>query len=69
MLRDLFEENDGKIERRVYILKSIYRHAPLHISKEKFKAQYENQAARLKPQTRWRRKNMKGYHLREVFVE
>lgn len=51
-----------------FIMDSIIDHLSRTMSPEKYKDQFDRQRARLEPSTRWRRKNMKGYHLREVVV-
>ncbi len=60
---------DKKDDRRQEILYSTLRHKDFFVSEKQFSAQCFNQLARLEPDRRWRRKNMKGYHLREIVVD
>ncbi len=70
LARCMFEpEKDKKDSRQWDILKTVNRHIPYNLSPEKFSEQYERQISRLDPGKRWHRKNMKGYHLREVIVD
>ncbi len=55
--------------RRQYLVDNVYKHAGFYGSTEAVYDQCKRQLARLHPKTRWYRKNMKGYHLREVVVD
>lgn len=59
-------ENDT---RKQFIIDSIANHMSRSISPERYEDQYTRQLGRLEPRGRWTRKNMKGYHLREVVVK
>lgn len=54
-------------ERSQFIVDSVIDHMSGKTSKE-CERQCERQLDRLDPKTRWPRKSMKGYHLREVVV-
>lgn len=56
-------------KRHQYIVDNVYKHAGFYGSTEAVFDQCERQLARLHPKKRWYRKNMKGYHLREVVVD
>ncbi len=64
-----YTRSDEKDERQLYIIRSLRKHEGFYSSEKAFLQQYQNQEARLDRKKRWNRKNMKGYHLREVVVD